>query len=380
MHRLRILSIPAVFLLAAAVGCGGGSSAPTAPARPPVLVRVAKAERRDVPLLARAPGLVLASESVDVISRLDAQVMEVHFREGDTVRAGQLLFSLDDRALMADLRRQEATLATGQADLHNAERQFERARKLAAGGFESTAELDKARADFEMASTRTAATRAEIDRLKVLLSYTRIVSAIDGRAGAVIATAGNTVKANDAGKPMVTINRVSPIRVKIGLPQQVLAPLRERQAAGEVEVRVIRDGVTLPEAGAIDFIDNTINRTTATFEARARFENTSESLWPGMIVEMVVPLGMDRSVVAVPEIAVQHGSAGDFVFLATEAGAKKRAVTVSRYGEGLAVVTGGLDGGEKVVVDGVLSLSDGSPIEIPADKAAPAAPAEPAAK
>jgi RND family efflux transporter MFP subunit len=381
MHRSRIPAVLLALLAAAAAGCGDRTLVTAAPVRPPVLVRVAKAERRDVPFLARAPGLVLPSETVDVVSRLDSQVMEVHFGEGEMVRAGQLLFTLDDRAMTADLRRQEATLATGQADLDNARSQFERARKLAAGGFESTAELDRVRAFFQMASTRLSATEAEIDRLKVLLTYTKIAAPIDGRAGAVTATVGNTVKANDVAKPMVTINRVSPIRVRVGLPQQVLAPLREGMAAGDVAVRVIRDGVPLADPGVIDFIDNAINRTTATFEARARFENTSEALWPGMIVEVMVPLGEDRNVVAVPETAVQHGSAGDFVFVAADAVARRRPVAVRRYGEGLAVVTSGLDGGEKVVVDGMLSLSDGSPIEIPPDKAAAAAaPAEPAAK
>lgn len=367
MHSPPAFLLLAAFVAATVAGCGKGA-APAAPVRPPVLVRVAKAERRDIPFVVRAPGLVLASETVDVVSRLDSQVMEVNFREGDMVHAGQLLFTLDDRALVADLRRQEATLATGQADLKNAERQFERARKLASGGFESTAELDKARADFEMASARMAATQAEIDRLKVLLTYTKITAAIDGRAGAVAATVGNTVKANDPSKPLVTINRVSPIRVRFGLPQQALAPLRERMAAGDVDVQVVRDGVKLPEAGRVEFIDNNINRTTATFEGRARFENASEALWPGMVVEVLVQLGVDRASVAVPEIAVQHGSSGDFVFLATEAGAKKRTVTVRRYGDGLAVVEAGLDGGEQVVIDGVLSLSDGSPIEVPPDK------------
>lgn len=380
MARSTSLPLAAAFCVALVAGCGNRSTVVVPAARPPVLVRVASAERRDVPFVVRAPGLVLASETVDVISRLDSQVMEVHFREGDMVRAGQLLFTLDDRALVADLHRQQATLATGRADLENAQRQYERARKLAAGGFESTAELDRARADFEMASARTTATQAEIDRLNVLLTYTRIVSAIDGRAGAVAATVGNTVKASDAAKPLVTINRVSPIRVRFGLPQQALTPLRERMAAGDVQVRVVRDGVELPEAGRVEFVDNAINRTTATFEGRAQFANIDEALWPGMIVEVFVRLGEDRGVVAVPEIAVQHAASGDFVFVAGDAGARRTAVTVRRYGEGLAVLDRGLDGGERVVVDGMLSLSDGTPIEIPPDKPAARPEPEPAAK
>ncbi|HXC51290.1 MAG TPA: efflux RND transporter periplasmic adaptor subunit [Candidatus Limnocylindrales bacterium] len=369
----RLLAAGLLIPLLAEAGCSR-SSAPEAPVRPPVLVKVAPAERRDVPFIVRAPGLVVASETVEVHARVDSQVMAVHFREGDMVHAGQLLFTLDDRTMMADLRRQEATLATAQAELENARRQYDRARKLAAGGFESTAELDKARADFESNEARAGATRAEIERLHVLLGYTKITAAIDGRVGSITATVGNTVKANDAGTPLVVINQVSPIRVQIGLPQQALAPLRELMAKSEVPVRVIRDGIELADKGRIEFVDNSINRTTATFECRAEFANKDEALWPGMIVEIVIQLGEDTGVIAVPEIAVQHTAGGDFVFTVVDSKAVRRPVTVRRYGDGVAVVTDGLQGGEQVVTDGMLSLSEGSPVDVPDQNAAKATP------
>jgi multidrug efflux system membrane fusion protein len=143
---------------------------------------------------------------------------------------------------------------------------------------------------------------------------------------------------------------------------------------GDVEARVIRDDVELPERGHIEFVDNSINRTTATFECRAQFENTDEALWPGMIVEVMIRLGEDTGVVAVPEIAVQHSASGDFVWVIAD-GAHRRSVTVRRYGERLAVVTEGLQGGEQVAIDGMLSLSEGSPVEVPAAKAPAAEPA-----
>jgi membrane fusion protein, multidrug efflux system len=382
MHRSRAflnigLFAALLFPVCAAVGCSHGPSTSAAPIRPPVLVKVAPAVRRDVPFVVRAPGLVMASETVEVHARVDSQVMEVHFREGDMVHAGQLLFTLDDRTMSADLRRQEATLATAQAELDNARRQYDRARKLAAGGFESTAELDKARADFESRDAATSATRAEIERLHVLLGYTKITAAIDGRAGAINATVGNTVKANDVGTPLVVINQISPIRVQVGLPQQTLAPLREQMAQGQVAARVIRDGVELDDKGRIEFVDNAINRTTATFECRAEFENKNEALWPGMIVEIMIQLGEDKGFIAVPEIAVQHTTEGDFVFIVADAKATRRPVKVRRYGDGVAVVTEGLQGGEQVVVDGMLSLSEGSPVDTGAAKPAPApAPGE----
>jgi len=378
MRRTWVVS--AAFAVAfVANGCS--NDAATAPAaRPPVLVRTAKAEKMTVPFVARAPGLVIPSETVAVHSRIDSQVMEVHFKEGDMVDAGQLLFTLDDRAVNADFKRQQATLDTLQAELNNARRQFERARKLAAGGFESTAELDKARADFEGAEARTAATRAEIERLQVMIGYARITAAIKGRAGAITATVGNTVKANDAAEPLVVINSVSPILVRFGLPQQVLTPLREQVAAGHDSARVIRDSVELPDDGRIEFIDNNINRTTASFEVRAQFANANEALWPGMIVEIVIRLGEDVGVITVPEIAVQHGPSGDFVFVVDNATARRKPVGIRRYGEGLAIITEGLAGGEQVAVDGMLSLSEGTPVEIPKAKPAAAPAGESAAK
>lgn len=378
MSRDRLLrSALAAALVLFAAACGSGET--KAPPRPPVLVRVTTVEKGSVPFVIRAPGLVVASESVEVTSRLDSQVMQVHFREGDRVAAGQLLFTLDDRALVADLTRQQATLATGEAELENAKRQFERARNLAAGGFESTAVLDKARADFEAGTARVAAIRAEIDRLQVMLGYTRVTAAIEGRAGVIRATTGNAVKANDAANPLVVINRLSPILVQFGLPQQVLTPLRGRMASGDVATRVIRDGLELPEAGRIEFIDNAINRSTGTFEGRATFANADEALWPGMIVEILIRLGEDTGVVAVPEIAVQHGPSGDFVFVVADGKAAKRTVKVRRYGDGTAVVEGGLEGGEAVAVDGMLSLSEGTPVQLAGAKAQAGEAASPGA-
>jgi multidrug efflux system membrane fusion protein len=379
LSRILVAALPAALLVAA---CGSGDSAKQGPpARPPALVKVARAEKKTVPFRVRAPCLVIPSETVEVQARLDSQVMEVHFKEGDMVEAGQLLFTLDDRTLRADLHRQQATLATMEAELANARRQFERARKLAAGGFQSTSELDKARADFESAEARTVATKAEIERLRVLLDYTKITAAITGRAGVIAATVGNTVKANDPAKPLVVINQVSPIRVRCGLPQQALAPLRELMARGQVTAHVIRDGVQAGEQGTIEFIDNNINRTTATFECRAEFKNADESLWPGMIVELMLGLGQDEGVIAIPEIAVQHVASEDFVFVIDQGTARRRTVKVRRYGEGLAVIESGLADGDVVAVDGMLSLSEGTPVEIAQAKAEGGAKAaEPAPK
>lgn len=371
MSRFRtVLVIVAVLAgLYYAFGRAGGDGG-VGGARPPVLVRTAAVERRDVALRALAPGLVVPRDSVAVKARIDSEIVSIHFREGDDVRAGDVLFRLDDRALAAELARQQALLATDRAALENATRQYRRAESLAGEGFESTARLDQTRADYESAAARARATEAEIERLRVELGYTEIRAAIDGRAGVIHATAGNTVKAN-ADEPLVTIHRIRPILVQIGLPQQALALLRAAGAEGQVEVLAVRDGETLPGKGVVVFIDNAVDRTTGTVEVRAEFANDADELWPGMIVELQVTLGRTRDATTVPEVAVQHGPTGDFVFTIDDGVAKLRRVEVERYGEGWAVVSAGVTVGETVAVDGMVSLVDGAPVELAAGEKGP---------
>lgn len=319
--------------------------------KPPVIVRVAAAESRDVPIALKNVGTVVTYDSVAVRARLDSQVMEVRFKDGDYVEKGDLLFVLDDRSLKADLAREEAQLA-------NLKQQYERIRQLAAKEYDTQANLDAAKAAYEAQAAAT-------ESLRVLLDYTRITAPISGRTGTIAITAGNTVKANDA-QELVTINQVKPIRVQVSLPQRYLDHVRQAMAGGTVTVAAMRDGGGVSQ-GALEYIDNSVDQSTGTFAARASFPNEDEALWPGMFVSLVLTLGEEKNALTVPEVAIQHGQDGDFVFAVAGGKAAKKNVAVARLQDSIAVIESGLAAGEQVAVDGLMSLSDGSAVTIQTD-------------
>jgi len=334
--------------------------------KPPVIVRVSAAQQKDMPLSLRNVGTVVTSDSVGIRSRLDSQVMEVTFKDGDYVQQGDLLFVLDDRALKARLGEMQANLERDRAQLTNLKLQYERMRQLTGKGYESQAALDNAKAAYDAAGASSGASEAAMQNIKVQLEYTRITAPISGRTGTINVTLGNTVKANDT-QPMVVINQVKPILVQVSLPQRYLDAVRDAMAAGAVSVEATREGGSTVSRGTLEYIDNSVDQSTGTFAARAIFPNDDEALWPGMFVTLILVLGEEKNVVTVPEVAIQHGQSGDFVFVATGGKAAKRPVKIARLQESIAIIEEGVAGGEQVVVDGLMSLSDGSAVTIQAE-------------
>lgn len=336
-------------------------------ASPAVSVQTARAVRQNVPILAREVGTVVAYETVAVRSRLDSQVMEVHFKDGDTVKKGDVLFVLDDRALSAQMHEQEANLARDKAQLENAKLQWERAQKLLKSGFVAKANLDTAKAAFETAKAAVSATEAAIANLRVQLEYTRITAPIDGRTGTIAVTQGNTVKANDT-TPLVTINQVQPIRVQFALPQRYLDRVATALKSGAVTVKATREGSATAATGVLEYIDNNVNTGSGTFGARALFQNTDTALWPGMFVTLQIELGVEANALTVPEQAVQQGQNGQYVFVIVGDKAVKRDVTISRTEGGNAVITGGVKDNESVAIDGLAQLTDGATVKVATQK------------
>jgi multidrug efflux system membrane fusion protein len=331
--------------------------------KPPVPVRVATAEQKDVPLALRNVGTVVTNDSVAVKSRIDSQVMEVPFKDGDYVEKGALLFLLDDRTLKARLNELQANVERDKAQLNNLRLQYERMQSLTGKNFESQAALDNAKAAYDAARANAGASEAAMENVKVQLEYTRITAPISGRTGTINITVGNTVKANDT-QPMVTINQVKPIRVQVSLPQRYLDAVREAMVAGTVEVIATREGGSMTSKGMLEYIDNAVDQSTGTFAARAIFPNDDEALWPGMFVNLLLTLGEEKDAVTIPEVAIQHGQSGDFVFSVIESKAVKRPVTIARLQDGTAVIEKGVAAGEAIVVDGLMSLTDGSDVKV----------------
>jgi multidrug efflux system membrane fusion protein len=308
-----------------------------------------------------------------VRSRLDSQVIEVKFHDGDSVQAGDLLFVLDDRTLQAQAGELEANVRRDKAQLENLRQQYERDRALTAKGFETQANLDTAKAAYEAQRGTVGASEAALQSVQVQLGYTRIMAPIAGRTGTINVTVGNTVKANDTN-PLVTINQVQPIRVQTSLSQNYFEAVRAAMAAGSVEVAAVRQGGGEPSAGTLEYIDNTIDQSTGTFAARARFANADEKLWPGMFVTLTLNLGLEKGALVVPEVAVQHGQNGDYLFVIEGGKVAMRNVKVARMQDQQAIIAEGVKDGEQIAVDGILALKDGTAVAVKETKAEPGAP------
>ncbi len=356
---------------------GTSITAPSGP--PPVTISTATAASQAVPVTINAVGNVVAYESVAIRTRLDSQVTAVHFKDGDEVKKGDLLFELDNQSLRARASELEANIARDRAQLENARRQSDRATTLADKGFATKATKDDSSANVAVAQASVNASHAALESVKVQLGYTRITAPITGRTGTINVTLGNNVKTSDA-QPMVTINQLKPIRVQAALPQQYFDALRSAMQAGPVTVSAaLKDDAannTIAQ-GTLDYIDNAIDATTGTFVTRAGFANVDERLLPGMFVTVTLTLGGAENAITIPEVAVQHGQTGDYVFVITGDKALKRDVKVARLQNGIAVIASGLESGTIVAVDGLLGLKDGSVVKVTAEKSAAApAPAE----
>lgn len=336
--------------------------AQSADAVPPVYVTTAPVVARDVPLNIQAVGTVMPFQSVAVKSRIESQIVDVKFRDGDAVTKGDLLFVLDDRAIRTQLDKARAELDRDKAYLEDLKLQYQRNTSLIAGKTISEQVLEASKFAVEAQTALVQADMAAVESLVVQLSYTQIIAPIDGRTGTIAGTVGNNVKVNDV--PLVTINQIQPILVQSSLPQNTFDSVRQAMNAGRVAVTAKTQSSEVVVEGELEYIDNIIDRGTGTYVARALFVNADEALWPGMLASVTLTIGQDEDAIVIPEVAVQNSYGGDFVFVIDGDKARKREVVVRRNSDGLALISEGLEAGEQVVTDGMLSLSDDSTVSI----------------
>ncbi len=356
---------PAAILLAACLAMGACSRQQAAgpPPRPPVQVSVAQARTRDVPVEVRAIGTVEAYSSVSIKSQESGQVQAVHFKEGQDVRKGDPLFTIDPRPFEVALLSAQAQLARDQAQLANAEAQERRYAKLLEEGVTSREQYDQVRTGMNALRAALRADDAAIERVKLDLSYCQIRSPIDGRTGRLVIHPGNVVEANkDPG--LVVINQITPIYVNFSVPEQHLSEIKKRMAEGALRVVTnVPDGAPA-EVGALAFVDNAVDATTGTIRLKATFANASRRLWPGQFVNAVLTLADLRGAVVVPSAAIQEGQSGTYVFvIRPDSTAEMRPVTPGRTVETLTVIEKGLAAGENVVTDGQIRLTNGVKVE-----------------
>jgi multidrug efflux system membrane fusion protein len=359
--NVQSLCWAALLPVAALLGCAG--PAPHPPEPPPVPVTVATAASKTVPVQARVIGKVKAVSTVSVRPQVGGLLTEVHFKEGDYVKKGQKLFTIDPRPYQAAVRQAEANLAKSKALLFGAEQILARVVRLK-GGAASAEELDAARTVATGARAGVAADEAALNSAQLQESYTTITSPLDGRTGGLLVTAGNLVAANDVN-PLIIVNQVSPIHVAFALPEQQLPAVATARRERPLKVEAFLRNGEPPVVGVLAFIDNAVDAGTGTVLLKAEFGNEDRKLWPGQFIDVVLSVRDRPGSVVVPAAAVQSGQQGEYVFVITpEKTAELRPVTVAFATGGETVIAAGLRGGETVVVEGQLRLVSGARVAV----------------
>lgn len=332
-----------------------------------VPVSVGLAERKPVGVRVEALGTVTPIASVAIKARLETTITGVHFTDGAHVKAGDLLFTLDARQLEAQLAQAEGMLARDRAQLEGAERDVRRYTELVERRATPTVNLDNARTQADTFRAAIKADQAAVENLRVQLSFTKIHAPISGRISQAAVKVGNFVRPADTA-PLATINQMVPVYVSFSVPQKLLPEVRQALTAGTTRVEAFVPGEPEPALGKLTMIENTVDPTTGMVILRATMDNKDELLWPGTLVNTQLILRIEESVV-VPGVAVQSGQAGTYVFVVQDGAAVVRPVTVARRMDDIAVIEKGLEGGETVVLDGQLLLTNGTKVTVREPKA-----------
>jgi RND family efflux transporter MFP subunit len=343
----------------AASGAGGGG---------PVSVTSVRAQRRDVDVMLEATGTVTALNNVDIRPQVSSVITRVDIREGQFVKAGQLLFTLDARNDEVNLAKARAQLAKDQASLADAQRQLARSKDLLAQNFISQGAVDTGQTLVETQQAVVNASRAAIEATQVALSYNRITAPAAGRAGAINVFPGTTVQ--PGGAALVTITQLDPIGVAFSVPQRNLNDALRTLRAGGGTVTAVLPDKRGSSVGRLQFVDNVVDANSGTVRVKALFDNREETLWPGAFVTVRLAVRTLKDATVVPQASVIQGPRGDIVYLIDAQNmAQARPVEVV-YGAGLDAVVSGVQPGERVVVDGRQNLLAGVPV---AERAASAA-------
>jgi len=369
-RRLRMKAtpmqrLPRCFFLAVATLAGCSKTAPPATTSSPAPVTVAQATVKTVPVKLRAIGNVRVYATVAVRPRVNGELIAVHFKEGQFVKTGDKLFTLDPRPYQTAYDQAKAQLDRDLALFRGAELVLGRSRQLTGTASITADELDKLRTDVASSAATVTADRAMLRTAELQLGYTTIVSPIDGRTGNVLITPGNLLTANEVA-PLVVINQITPISVAFSVPEQNLAAINENMSkqGDKLPIEAVLRGHATPLPGELTFVDNSVDPTTGTVQLKATFANLDRRLWPGQFVDVVLTLTERANSVTIPSAAIQEGQNGPYVFVVgRDDKAEMRQISIAFVtSEGEAIVEKGLSAGETVVTDGHLRVSPGSKV------------------
>jgi membrane fusion protein, multidrug efflux system len=336
---------------------GAVAQAPRANAPRSVPVEVATAIKKTVPVRIEALGSVTPIASVAIKSRIDTEIVGVHFGDGAMVREGEVLFTLDSRAIEAQIKQQQGLLEGAKANLEQAERDVARYTELLAKNATTQVTLNNARTQVNIWRSSVFAGTGQLENLNIQLGYCTIRAPITGRASMATVKVGNFVRQADLA-PLATIIQTAPVYVTFAVPQGYLPDLRQAVSNETATIEAIIPGDPRRATGQVTMIENSVDAPTGTVPVRATMPNTDELLWPGTLVTVQLTLRTVEAV-TVPATALQLSQAGTFVFVVTNDVASVRPVKVERTVDGEAVIESGLTQGDMVVTDGQLLLSNG---------------------
>jgi len=338
------------------------ADAPVAPVAPGIPVTAGTVTAHDVPVFLNGIGTVQAYNMVTIKSRVDGQIVKVNFTEGQEVKAGDPLVEIDLRSYKAAYDQAVATQEKDQANLNNAQVNYGRDAAIINNNLAVTRQqFDNDKAAVAVNQALVDGDKAQVESAQVNLDYCDIRAPISGRLGVRLVDVGNIVHAADP-TGLVTITQTKPIFVTFTLAQEHLHKIHEKQAEGQLDVQAYgADNVTLLSTGKLTVIDNAVDQTTGTIRLKATFDNNDERLWPGEFVDVRLILNMHKDAPTVPQQTVQIGPNGYYAYVIKDGDiVERRPVEIASIQDGIAIISKGLQLGEKVVVDGQYRLTDGA--------------------
>ncbi|MFC5459573.1 efflux RND transporter periplasmic adaptor subunit [Massilia niabensis] len=390
--KKNTLAIIAIVVAAGAAGtwymnrdaqaeAGGGQGGPGGKGgMPPTTVNVVAPQRQDVGVDVAANGTVTPQRTVDLRPQTTSTIRQVHIKEGQFVKSGQLMFSLDDRSNQASVAQAQAEAQRGRATLADLERQYKRSQELVAQKFLAQSAVDTLRSQVEAARAAVAASSAAVRASQVSASYTSIRAPMAGRVGAINVYPGSLVEPSVS---LTSVTQLDPIDVAFTLPESSLGSLLAAQRAGKVAVEA-STGVAdaQPITGELSFVDNTVDATSGTIRVKAQFNNSDGLLWPGQYVNTRVTVRTIKDAVVIPQNAIIINAQGTFVYVVEQDGTARMVPVTRQHAFGLNAAVTGLAGNEQVITEGKQNLRPGGKVRLAAAKpqGAQGAPAATAGK
>ena len=333
-----------------------------------VQVHVVAATTEAVPIVLDAVGTVEADQSVAIRAEVSGVLQKISFREGDLVKAGQLLFQIDSGVPQAEVEKARANLVRDQAAANESQAQVRRLESLAAKEYVTQQEYAQAKAQEQAAIATVRADQAALKSVQLQLGFSRITSPISGRAGILNIKVGNLASAASA-TPLVTINATRPVMVSFSVPQKELQAIRQQQRTHTLAAEVRLDAKeALLAKGNLAFIDNAVDTLTGTIRMKARIPNQDESIWPGELVSLRLILGIQKDALVIPESTIQLGQNGSYVYALVDGKARVQIIKVARQVGNQVVVAAGLDAGQQVIINPPNTLRPDSPVELAGTK------------